>query len=466
MDFILDVAKAAVDSVQGDMSNDTRAIGDIPILAKLVDYFLESTKGDLRAVVEKEVHKCRDLTVQGVASAIKDIFELVSKLLNGQLNLAGGDGQKILNIASQILGSGSNQGSNNQLTSSQPQQQPQQQQPQQQQQQQQNYGYQGQQGQQGYGYQGPQGQQGYGYQGPQGQQGYGYQGPQGQQGYGYQGQQGQQQGGYQGQQTQGAYQGRGVDDKDTQDRGILQDIGNFVKTEIQDMANGTDTNNFNLSNLLNSGVDANNLRDAATPLITDSFKKLMENAESGVTDLITNGVINGVKNYLNINTKVKDIAGSGGFDLASIAKLFGSNDNLSRDVESNDRALNIFGVLSNKVNEGLDAIRVKNRELIHTEVTKVENAIWEKLPETVKNPLESSVKNVMSDRGTLTRGFDLSTIINPIIGALAEPAQDSLKGLYNETHRGIEDSIAKMSEDALVSRIKKYLPFLNLDKKN
>jgi len=470
MDFIKDIAKAAVESVNADMGNDTRAIGDIPILAKLVDFFLESAKGDLREVVQKEVTKCRELTITGVANAIRDIFELTSKLFNGQLDLTGSDGKKILNLATQILSSvvgGGNSGSNPQIAS-QPQQQYQQQ-PQQQQQ----YGYQGQQQQQ-YGYQGQQQQQ-YGYQGQQQQ--YGYQGQQQQ--YGYQGQQGGyqgQQGGYQGQQSQGAYQdqqtqgayqsGRGVDANGANDRGIIQDIGNFVKTEISDMANGTDSNGFNLSNLLSSGIDANNLREAATPLISDSFKGLMEKAESGVTDLITDGVINGVKSYLNINTKVKDIAGNGGFDLASITQMFGSNDNNSRAVESNDRALGIFGVLSSKVNEGLDAVRAKNRELIHNEVTKVENTIWEKLPETVKAPLENSCRNVMSDKGTLSRGFDLSTIFNPIIAALAQPAQDSLKNLYQESHRGIEDSIAKLAEDAIVARVKKYLPFLDLDKKN
>jgi len=436
MDFIKDIAKAAVDSLDvasGDMSNDTRAIGDIPILAKLVDFFLESTKDDLREVVQKEVTKCRELTITGVANAIKDIFELTTKLFNGQLDLSGSDGQKILNIAAQILGSVAG-GNNTQQIAQQPQQQ--QQQPQQQQQ----------------------------YQQPPQQQQYGYQGQQQQ--YGYQGQQQQQQYGYQAQQTQGAYQGgRGVDG-DGNDRGILEDIGNFVKNEITDLATGTDTNNFNFSNILNCGVDANSLREAATPLIQGSFKEIVEKAEGGITDLITDGVINGVKSYLNINTKVKDIAGSGGFDLSSIASLFGSNGNLSRDVESNDRALNIFGVLSNKVNEGLEVLRGKNRELIHNEVTKVENVIWERLPQAITTPLQSSVKDVMSTRGTLTRGFDLGSVVKPIIGVLAEPAEKSLKDLYTETHRGIEDNLAKLSEDALVSRIKKYLPFLNLDKKN
>ena len=515
MDLFKDIAKAAVESVGGgDMGgNDTRAIGDIPILAKLVDYFLDSTKGELRDVVQKEVSKCRDLTIQGIAMAIKDIFELTTKLLNGQLNLAGGDGQKILNIASNIIGGGNNNNSSNQITNNNNNQQQQNYNQQQNNnnnynnnnnnynnnnnnnynnQQQGGYGYQGQQqggngyqGQQqgGYGYQGQQ-QGGYGYQGQQ-QGGNGYQGQQ-QGGNGYQGQQqggngyqGQQQGGYgyQGQQqqqgdsaysqqqSQGSYQsGRGIDtNAEATDRGIIEDIGNFVKTEISDMANGTDTNGFNLSNLLSSGIDANNLREAATPLITDSFKGLMEKAESGITDLITDGVINGVKSYLNINTKVKDIAGSDGFDLSSITQLFGSNDNVSRDVESNDRAVGIFGVLSKKVNEGLDALRTKNRELIHNEVTKVENVIWEQLPEAVKTPLESSCRNVMSDKGTLDRGFDLSSIFSPIIAALAEPAQNALKGLYQESHRGIEDSLAKMSEDALVSRIKKYLPFLDIN---
>jgi len=232
------------------------------------------------------------------------------------------------------------------------------------------------------------------------------------------------------------------------------------------MANGTDTNNFNINNLLNSGIDADNLREAATPLISDSFKGLMEKAESGITDLITNGVIDGVKNYLNINTKVKDIAGDGFSDLSSLTSLFGSNDTLSRDVESTDRQCKIFGIFSKKVQEGLNAIRQKNRELIHTEVTKVEGVIFEQLPECLKTPLQSSVKNVMSDRGTLTRDLDLSSIFTPIIGALAEPAQDALKGLYNETHRGIEDNLAKMSEDAIVSRVKKYLPFIDFGDNN
>jgi len=472
MDFIKDIAKAAVDSVSlagGDLSNDTRAIGDIPILAKLVDYFLDNTKDDLREVVQKEVTKCRELTITGVANAIRDIFELTSKLFNGQLDLTGSDGKKILNLATQILSSvvgGGNSGSNPQIAS-QPQQQYQQQ-PQQQQQ----YGYQGQQQQQ-YGYQGQQQQQ-YGYQGQQQQ--YGYQGQQQQ--YGYQGQQGGyqgQQGGYQGQQSQGAYQdqqtqgayqgaqGRGVNGDD---RGLFEDIGNFVKNELVEMASNTDLDNFNVSNILNCGVDANSLRDAATPLIQGSFKGIIEKAEGGITDLITDGIINGVKSYLNINTKVKDIAGNGGFDLSSLASLLGSNDNLSRDVESNDRALNIFGILSNKVNEGLTVLRGKNRELIHNEVTKVENIIWERLPEAITSPLQSSVKDVMSTRGTLTRDFDLGSVVKPIIGVLVEPAEDALKELYLDTHRGIEDNLAKMSEDALVSRIKKYLPFLKLDNRN
>jgi len=463
MDFIKDIAKAAVDSVslaQGDLSNDTRAIGDIPILAKLVDYFLDNTKDDLRGVVQKEVSRCRDLTITGVATAIRDIFELTTKLFNGQLDLTGSDGKKILNLATQILSSvvgGGNSGSNPQIAS-----QPQQQQQYQQQQPQQQYGYQGQQ--QQYGYQGQQ--QQYGYQGQQQQYGY-----QGQQQYGYQGQQGgyqgqQSQGAYQGQQSQGAYQGaqgRGVNGDD---RGFLEDIGNFVKNELVEMASNTDLDNFNVSNILNCGVDANSLRDAATPLIQGSFKGIIEKAESGITDLITDGIINGVKSYLNINTKVKDIAGNGGFDLSSLASLLGSNDNLSRDVESNDRALNIFGILSNKVNEGLNVLRGKNRELIHNEVTKVENMIWERLPEAITSPLQTSVKDVMSTRGTLTRDFDLGSVVKPIIGVLVEPAEESLKELYLETHRGIEDNLAKMSEDALVSRIKKYLPFLKIENRS
>lgn len=399
------------------------------------------------------------MTVMGVASAIKDIFEIISKLMNGQLNLAGGDGQKILKIASQILGftvPAATTGSSGNIASSQPAQQQQASAPA---------------ANTGSDYQfGPtipeqQAAQQPAQQQPVQQQQYGYQPQQQQAGY----QQQQATSGYSQQQSTGAYgTGRGVDGK-TDDRGILQDIGNFVKTEIQDMATGTDSNGINISNLLTSGIDSNNLREAATPLITDSFKKLMESAESNITDLITDGVINGVKSYLNINTKVKDIAGSGLSDLGSLKNLFsGSNESLSRDAEASDRQVKIFGIFSKKVNEGLDAIRSKNRELIHNEVVKVENTIWEQLPSSLKAPLESSVRSVMSDKGTLTRGFDLSTVLTPIVGALAEPAEQSLKELYDNSHRGIEDSIAKMAEDAIVSRVKKYIPFVEFsdDKKN
>ncbi|KAF9267582.1 hypothetical protein L218DRAFT_696922 [Marasmius fiardii PR-910] len=209
------------------------------------------------------------------------------------------------------------------------------------------------------------------------------------------------------------------------------------------------------------------------PELREKVARVLTDLHAPLSEKLTTLALIQVKNFLKGNISISELGDSAKETISGFIRGFQKSDDASggsRAIGEGDNKppSGFVGILSKKLSEGLTIIRARTREDFRSVLGKIEEALFDSLPKEISGPLMKVLGgNPFSDDQTQqqSRGggdFNLLEEVKDKIKTIIERIQKGLRDRVLEVvsggHRKLEDKAWGNVQDAVVTKVRQFVP--------
>jgi len=213
------------------------------------------------------------------------------------------------------------------------------------------------------------------------------------------------------------------------------------------------------------------------PEIREKVAKVLTDLHAPLADKLTLLALTQVKNFLKGSVTTKELGEGAMESVSGFMRGFMKSDDsgsASRGVGGQDSVPGapggFVGLLSEKLSDGLTAIRAHTRGDFRKVLGEIEESLFNSLPDELSGPLMKVLGgNPFSDDGQAARsggggggGFNVFDEIKDKLRTIIERIQKGLRDRVLEVvsggHRKLEDKAWGNVQDAIVTKVQKFVP--------
>ncbi|KAF8605435.1 hypothetical protein BDV93DRAFT_543498 [Ceratobasidium sp. AG-I] len=214
-----------------------------------------------------------------------------------------------------------------------------------------------------------------------------------------------------------------------------------------------------------------------TPELREKVAKVLTDLHAPLADKLTILALTQVKNFLKGSITTKELGEGAMESVSGFMRGFMKSDDsgsASRGVGGGQDPVpgapgGFVGLLSEKLSDGLTAIRAHTRGDFRDVLGKIEEALFSSLPDEISGPLMKVLGgNPFSDDGQASRsgdgdgGFnifdDIKDKLRTIIERIQQGLRDRVLEVVSGGHRKLEDKAWGKVQDAIVTKVQKFVP--------
>lgn len=250
----------------------------------------------------------------------------------------------------------------------------------------------------------------------------------------------------------------------------VDDVGDDVKSGIKNMANTIDDITDHLDDKI----------DQIVPEIKEKVRKVLEDLHLGLAEKLTTAALAQVKRFLAGNISLSELGESALDTIGDVLGNFlgkGDKQPGSRAISSNapQQGDGPTGLLSEKLSTGLTHIRRNTRVDFRNFLSKIEESIFNSLPDFLKEPLAKifggnpfTAQEAMKQKDGDHDGIfdEIGDKIREIVQRIQTALRDRVLEIVGGGHRRLEDKAWGNVQDAIVSKVRQYVPGVQVQLKD
>ncbi|KAG9049215.1 hypothetical protein FS837_010851 [Tulasnella sp. UAMH 9824] len=252
----------------------------------------------------------------------------------------------------------------------------------------------------------------------------------------------------------------------------IDDVGDDVKAGIKNMANTIDDITDHLDDKI----------DEIVPDLKEKVRKVLNDLHLGLAEKLTTAALAQVKRFLAGNISLGELGESALDTIGDVLGNFLRRDDKpqpgSRAISSNQDgkpAGGASGLLSEKLSSGLTHIRRNTRVDFRNFLSKIEEALFDSLPDFLREPLSKifggnpfAAKAVSKPQDDNDDGIfdDIGDKIREIFQRIQNAMRDRVLEIVSGGHRRLEDKAWGNVQDAIVNKVREYVPGVQVQLKD
>ncbi|KAG8906336.1 hypothetical protein FRB99_007116 [Tulasnella sp. 403] len=249
-------------------------------------------------------------------------------------------------------------------------------------------------------------------------------------------------------------------------KNAADDVGDAVGDSVQGIAKRIDHITDHIDDKL----------EEIAPEIKEKVSKVLQDLHLGLAEKMTKAALTQVKKFLRGNISLEDLGGSALEGLGGLLKGFLDRDGPQTRAIDGNQPSGPTALLSNKLSSGLTRIRRSSRDDFRAMLSKIEEALFNSLPDGLKgplskifggNPFEARAAQQAQQGGSSDGFFDeIGDKIREIVERIQHALRDRVLEVVSGGHRRLEDKAWGNVQDAIVNKVRQYVPGVQVQLKD